>query len=180
MFPLFQELSPTLSAGLNPLETDLPLSFGGSVGGFLPAVSASTRGWLRPAGPCSRCLFWGGNTGKAARSLGFLLAQVPEPFLLLGEKPVNRTNALHNGVLTCFSFLAALTPRETGASLSRATQTGSPLPRAACDAERGFFSCCSISMESLDSALSLAPLSLAGRGQLIPSVQLPSWLKLIL
>lgn len=150
--------------------------------GFLPFLlpSACSWGWLRPAGLCSRCLFWGGNTGKAARSLGFLLAQVPEPFPLLGEKPVNRTNALHNGVLTCFSFLAALTPRETGASLSRATQTGSPLPRAACDAERGFFSCCSISMESLDSALSLAPLSVSGRGQLIPSVQLPSWFKLIL
>lgn len=124
--------------------------------------------------------YWGENTGKLIWSLGFLLAQVSESFLLLGEKTVNRTNTLHNGVLTCFSFLAVLTPRKTGTSLSWATQTGSPLPRAVCDAERGFFSCCSISMGRLDSVLSLAPLSLAGRGQLIPSAQLPSWLKLIL
>lgn len=123
---------------------------------------------------------WGENTGKVIWSLGFLLAQVSESFLLLGEKTVNRTNTLHNGVLTWFSFLAVPTPRKTGTSLSWAAQTGSPLPRAACGAERGFFSWCSISMEGLDSALSLAPLSLAGRGQLLPRVQLPSWLKLIL
>lgn len=122
----------------------------------------------------------GGNTGKVIWSLGFPLAQVSESFLLLGEKAVNRTNTLHNGVLTCFSFFTVVTPRKTGTSLSRGTQTGSPLPGAVCDAERGCFSCCSISMERLDSVLSLAPLSLAGRGQLIPSVQLPSWLKLIL
>lgn len=95
----------------------------------------------------------GGSTGKVIRCLGFLLAQISESFLLLGEKAVNRTNALHNGVLTCFSSLAVVTPRKTGTSLSWATQTGSPLPQAVCDAERGFFSCCSISTERLDSAV---------------------------
>lgn len=123
--------------------------------------------------------YWG-STGKVIWCLGFLLAQISESFLPLGERAVNRTNALHNGVLTCLSSLAVVTPRETGTSLSWAAQTGSPLPQAVCDAERGFFSCCSVSTGRLHSVLSLAPLSLAGRGQLVPSVQLPSWVKLIL
>lgn len=95
----------------------------------------------------------GESTGKVIWCLGFLLARISEPFLPLGEKAVNRTNAPHNGVLTCFSSLAVVTPRKTGTSLSWATQTGSPLPQAVCDAERGFFSCCSISTERLDSAV---------------------------
>lgn len=60
----------------------------------------------------------GGSTGKVIWYFGFLLAQVSESFLPLGEKAVNRTNALHNGVLTCFSSLAVVTPRKTGTSLS--------------------------------------------------------------
>lgn len=60
----------------------------------------------------------GGSTGKVIWCLGFLLAQIPESFLPLGEKAVNRTNALHNGVLTCFSSLAVATPCKTGTSLS--------------------------------------------------------------
>lgn len=167
-----------LQRGCLLVSDSVPSAWESSAVGFgltwLKVFCEIAHGQLRPGNG-----IWG-STGKVIWCLGFLLAQISESFLLLGEKAVNRTNALHNGVLTCFSSLAVVTPRKTGTSLSWATQTGSPLPRAVCNAERGFFSCCSISTERLDSVLSLAPLSLAGRGQLVPSVQLPSWLKLIL
>jgi len=116
--------------------------------GFWSYLSASLV-WNCSWSATPRKWYWGGDSGKVIWSLGLLLAQVSESFLLLGEKTINRTNTLHNGVLTCFSFLALLTPHKTGTSLSWATQTGSPLPQAVCDAERDFFSCCSISMERL-------------------------------
>lgn len=159
--------------GCLPVSDSVPVVGGSHAVGFGPTwlkvYCEIAHGQLRPGNGIG-----GGSTGKVIWCLGFLLAQISDSFLPLGEKAVNRTNALHNGVLTCFSSLAVVTPRKTGTSLSWATQTGSPLPQAVCDAERGFFSCCSISTERLDSMLPLAPLSLMGEVNLSQVFSCPS------